>query len=145
MFDQEDLALRTKELAEFIHAAAIAYGFDEKRLIALGFSNGANIAASLLFRFPETLAGAILIRPMAPFLPNELPDLRSKPILLLSGRSDPIVPLDQPEGLASLLREAGADAVLRWQDSGHALTHGDVLAATDWLSRKVSHVSASSA
>jgi phospholipase/carboxylesterase len=135
VFDQEDLALRTRELAEFLDAASENYGIDQTRLFAVGFSNGANMAASVLLRFPEKLAGAILIRAMVPFVPEPAPDLRAKSVLLLSGRQDPIVPTDQAEELASIFKSAGADVTLHWEHAGHALTQGDVSLARDWLKR----------
>ncbi|MGI9069923.1 MAG: alpha/beta hydrolase [Bryobacteraceae bacterium] len=135
VFDQEDLAFRTRDLAEFIDAASENYGIDRTRLFALGFSNGANMAASVLLRFPEKLAGAILIRAMVPFVPKQVPDLRGKSVLLLSGREDPIVPTDQAEELADIFKSAGADVTLHWENAGHALTQGDVSTARDWLPR----------
>ena len=134
VFDQADLALRTEELAEWVRAAAIEYGIDQSRLIAVGFSNGANIAASLLLRYPKELAGAILIRAMVPFVPeNAARVLTGKRVLLLSGRQDPIVPAAQPQELAQILRSAGADVELTWQPGGHGLTNGDLTAAVRWI------------
>jgi phospholipase/carboxylesterase len=135
VFDQEDLAVRTRELAAFIDGASENYGIDRARLLALGFSNGANMAASVLLRFPDKLAGAILIRAMVPFVPKQLPDLRRKSVLLLSGRDDPIVPTDQPEELAGMFKSAGADVTLHWENAGHALTQADVSVARDWIQR----------
>jgi phospholipase/carboxylesterase len=133
VFDQEDLALRTRELAEFIDAASENYGIDRTRLFAVGFSNGANMAASVLLRFPDKLAGAILIRVMVPFVPKQVPDLRGKSVLLLSGRVDPIVPTDQAEELAGIFKSTGAEAALHWEHAGHALTQSDVSTARDWM------------
>jgi phospholipase/carboxylesterase len=135
VFDQEDLALRTRELSGFIDAASENYGIDRTRLYAVGFSNGANMAASVLLRSPDKVAGAILIRAMVPFVLKQPPDLRDKPVLLLSGREDPIVPTGQAEDLAGIFKSAGADITLHWEKAGHALTQGDVSFARDWLSR----------
>jgi phospholipase/carboxylesterase len=135
VFDQEDLTVRSRELAEFIDAASRHYGIDPARLLAVGFSNGANMAASVLLRFPDRLAGAILIRAMVPFVPKQIPDLRAKPVLLLSGREDPIVPTDQAEQLAAIFKSAGADVTLHWENSGHALTQADVSTARAWMKR----------
>jgi phospholipase/carboxylesterase len=135
VFDQEDLRFRSRELAEFIDAASGQYGIHPARLLAVGFSNGANIAGSVLLRFPDRLAGAILIRAMVPFVPKQIPDLRAKPVLLLSGREDPIVPTDQPEQLAAIFKSAGADVTLHWENSGHALTQEDLSTARDWMKR----------
>ncbi len=133
VFDLDDLAQRTSELARFLEAAANKYGFPLDRLIAVGFSNGANIAASLLLSFPQTLAAAIFIRAMAPFVPDTLPGLKGKSVLLLSGQLDPIVPIGQPEQLAAIFRSAGAEVTLHWERAGHTLTQADVSTATKWL------------
>jgi len=133
VFDLEDLARRTRELAEFLSRAADRYRFDSGRVVAVGFSNGANIAASLLFTAPRALAGAVLFRAMVPFVPAPLPALSGTPILLSNGRMDPIVPRAETERLAGLLRQAGGDVTLVWQPAGHALTQADVVQARDWL------------
>jgi phospholipase/carboxylesterase len=135
VFDQEDLTVRTRELAEFIDAASADYSVDRTRLFAVGFSNGANMAASVLLRFPDKLAGAILIRAMVPFVPKQIPDLQAKPVLLLSGREDPIVPTDQAEQLAAIFKSADADVTLHWEKAGHGLTQGDLSTARDWMKR----------
>ena len=133
VFDLEDLKRRTIELADFIGAAADRYGFDRSRVIAVGFSNGANIAASLLLLRPGVLAGAVLIRAMVPLVPEPLPSLASTRVLLSSGRRDPLVAAVETERLATLLRKAGADVTLVWQPGGHELTREDVDAARSWL------------
>ena len=135
VFDQDDLRRRTEELATFIEAASREYGIQQERLIAVGFSNGANIAASTLLRYPHSLAGAVLIRAMVPFVPEQTPRLAQKPILLLSGERDSIVPRNQPEELARIFRSAGADVSLHWEPADHALTPGDVAIAREWLGR----------
>ncbi len=134
VFDQEDLRLRTGELAEFIGAAAKVYGFDANRVIAVGYSNGANIAASLLLTEPNRLAGAALLHPMVPFVPDTLPGLSVKPIFIGAGRNDPMVPAANTEQLAGLFREAGAEVELLWHSGGHSLTAQEVQAAQAWLS-----------
>jgi predicted esterase len=133
VFDQEDLVNRTHELAEFIERATSEYGLDPERLIAVGFSNGANIAASLLLLHPESLAGAILLRAMTPFEPEVPPELPGTPVYLAAGRSDPIVPPENTERLAELLREAGAEVTLDWQPGGHGIGPQEIRAARDWL------------
>lgn len=135
VFDLEDLRLRTHELADFVGAAAQAYGFDARRVIAAGYSNGANIAASMLLLRPETLAQTILFHPMVPLTPDTLPDLSGVTVFIAAGRTDPITPPDQAERLALLLQSAGADVALRWSPGGHALTHDEVAAARDWLAQ----------
>jgi phospholipase/carboxylesterase len=133
IFDVEDLRLRTDELAEFVRWAAGEYGFDSSRVTAVGFSNGANIAASLLLLRPEALAAAVLFRAMVPLEPDEMPDLSGKRALLAEGQIDPIVPRENAERLAEMLRSAGADVTLRWRSAGHGLTQTDVDEARDWL------------
>lgn len=133
VFDLDDVAKRTHALADFIKAAATKYGLDAAKLTALGYSNGANIAASLFLLRPESLAGAVLLRPMVVLEPAKIPDLTGKRILLLSGRRDPIVPVDHPERLASQLRNAGADVTLQWLDTGHQLTEADLTHAARFL------------
>jgi predicted esterase len=112
------------------------YYFDPKRVIAVGFSNGANIAASMLLLRPGVLAGAVLFRPMVPLVPEQLPDLTHTPIFISAGRMDPIVPISQTEQLATLLQESGADVTTHWHNGGHAITHEDVRVAQAWLRKK---------
>ena len=133
VFDLEDLKFRTSELAAFIAAAADAYKFDPRQVIAAGFSNGANIAASLLLLRPEALSGGVLFRAMVPIVPDPLPSLPSTPVLLSNGRQDPLVSVDETERLADLLRRAGAALTLAWQPVGHELTPNDIARATQWL------------
>lgn len=133
VFDRDDLTRRTHELADFVADAAARYGFDARRVVAVGFSNGANIAASTLLLRPETLAAAILFRPMVPLVPEPLPDLARVPVFIGAGTQDPIVPTQETERLAALLGEAGAPVTLRWETGGHGLTQGDLSAAQEWL------------
>lgn len=135
VFDIEDLHTRTEELAEFIDAAAGTYGLDREAIIAVGYSNGANIAASLLLSDPEMLAGAVLFRSMTPFQPDPLPDLSRKPIFMAAGRLDPIIEPENTERLAAMLREAGADVTLEWSPTGHGLTGEEIQTAVRWLTR----------
>jgi phospholipase/carboxylesterase/glyoxalase family protein len=134
VFDHEDLVFRTHELAGFIQAASEEYGFDPSRLVAVGYSNGANIAASLMFVHPELLRAAVLFRAIVPFEPEKVPDLSGMPIFLAAGRMDRMIPPDNTERLAEILREAGADLALRWRNTGHALTYEEVAEAKEWLS-----------
>lgn len=133
VFDLEDLKFRTDELADFVTAAAAAYGFDLNKAIAVGYSNGANIAASMLLLRPEVLSAAILFRPMEPSSPQPLPDLSGIPIFIAAGRSDSIIRPEDTQRLVKLLQDAGADVTLHWQDGGHALGDEDVQAAREWL------------
>lgn len=131
VFDLEDLKARTAELGDFIAAARKAYGIDAP--VAVGFSNGANIAASLLLTRPETLAGAVLLRALLPFEPAASPDLASKPVLLLSGSNDTMISVAGRERLAAVLQAAGADLVYKVLPTGHNLTQNDLTLAADWL------------
>jgi phospholipase/carboxylesterase len=135
VFDQQDLEARTKDLAEFVVRASAAYGIPTGRLVAAGFSNGANIASSLLLRSPETLAGAVLMRGMPPFVPKQAVELHHKPVLLLSGLEDPIVGTDEVAELANILRAANAEVTLHWEKAGHTLSQGDVVMAAEWMRR----------
>jgi predicted esterase len=133
VFDQADLARRTGELRAFLAAAAAHYGFDPTTVVAVGYSNGANLAASLLLRYPHTLHRALLFRAMVPFTPAAPPELAGTDVLLCAGRRDAIVPPAQPGALAALLRAGGAAVILQWQDAGHGLVDGDLRAARLWL------------
>jgi phospholipase/carboxylesterase len=137
VFDMDDLKLRTKELADFVKDASKEYSFDLNKTIAVGFSNGANIAASLLLSYPEILKGAILFRAMVPFIPNSLPVLSDKKVLLSAGMFDPIVSKNQIEDLLKILQKSGADVTLKWQQSGHNLTQTDILNAKEWLEKNI--------
>ena len=133
VFDMEDLKIRTDELAEFIVKSSSAYMFDAESVIAVGYSNGANIAASLLLRRPEVLAGAILFRAMVPFIPTVMPDLSKKSIILLEGLYDPIVSKAEAESLLEIFTKTQSSVTLKWQNSGHNLTQEDIVAAKKWL------------
>jgi predicted esterase len=133
VFDLEDLRVRTAELAEFVIAAARLYGFDAARVIAAGFSNGANIAASMVLLRPGVLHRAVLFRAMVPLVPDPLPSLPHTPVLVSNGRADPIVAEAETERLAALLRDAGAEVTLAWQAAGHHLVQEDLIRAREWL------------
>jgi len=134
IFDIKDLKFRTQELAKFVNEASLQYSFDLSKTIAVGFSNGANIGASLLLLYPQVIAGAVLFRPMIPIIPNNLPDLSEKKIVILSGQYDPIVSKKQAEDLFSLLKKTDAKVSIKWQASGHEITQDDVQIAKKWLS-----------
>ena len=133
VFDEPDLIHCTHELADFVGAAATRYGFDPRRVVAFGYSNGANIAAATLLLRPGTLAGAVLLRAMTPLKPAHPPDLAGVPVLLAAGRHDPLVPASNIETLAAMLRDAGASATLRWSEAGHQLTAPEIEEARRWL------------
>jgi predicted esterase len=133
VFDLDDLRARTGELADFVAAALAEYRLEGRRPVAVGFSNGANIAAALLLLRPETLGGALLIRPMVPLVPERPPDLGGIPVQINAGQADPLVPPPQSEALARLLRAAGADVRLEFIPSGHALTRQDLESGRAWF------------
>jgi predicted esterase len=133
VFDLEDLRVRTAELADFVIAAASHYGFDAARVVAAGFSNGANIAASIVLLRPGVLHRAVLFRAMVPLVPNPLPSLPGTPVLVSNGRADPIVAAAETERLAALLRNAGAEVTLVLQAAGHHLVPEDLIRAREWL------------
>ena len=137
VFDLEDLKYRTNELADFVTAAAQHYGFATDQLVAVGYSNGANIAASILLFRPEILHRAVLFRAMVPLIPDALPELSSGRVWIGAGDQDPIVPASETKRLGELLRRAGADVTIRFFNAGHGLTNDDVVTARDWLKRVV--------
>ncbi|MCL9662907.1 alpha/beta hydrolase [Paenibacillus hunanensis] len=133
VFDEPDLIARTHELNEFLDAAATEYQFDRRNIVAVGYSNGANIAASLLFHDKQSLRGAILHHAMVPLRSIDLPDLTGVPVFMASGTNDPIVPRAESEELGSLLSGAGATVELHWENNGHQLTASEVHAAAAWF------------
>jgi phospholipase/carboxylesterase len=133
VFDLEDLKRRTHELADFVAAAAEHYHFPADQVIAVGYSNGANIAASLLLLHPRTLRGAILFRTMVPLMPPAKPDLSSVRVWIGAGDKDPIIPTSESQRLAELLRKSGADVTIKFFDAGHNLTNNEIETARDWL------------
>ena len=133
VFDLEDLKTRTNELADFVAAAARYYKLAADHIVGVGYSNGANIAASMLLLRPEIMHGAILFRAMVPLNPDTLPNLSSVHVWIGAGDQDPIVPASETKSLVELLRRAGADVTIRFAKAGHGLTNGDLEAARDWL------------
>jgi predicted esterase len=142
VFDYEDVRFRAGELAAFVDAACRQYEFDPGRIVAAGYSNGANIAAALLLLHPGVLAGAVLFRAMAPLAPDEAarrapaPSAPTVPVFLGNGRRDPIAGPEHTESLASLLRQGGAQVTLHWHPGGHELTGSDLDAARRWLAQQ---------
>jgi phospholipase/carboxylesterase len=141
VFDHEDLLFRTHELAEFVEAASEEYGFDPSKVVAVGYSNGANVAASTILLHPVLLQAAVLFRAMVPFEPDPAPDLSGMPVFLAAGRMDRMIPPDNTQRLADILLEAGADVDLRWRDTGHPLTYEEVGEAKGWLSEVLPRLS----
>src|SRR6266576_1159697 len=129
VFDLEDLKKRTYELADFVAAAAQHYGFAADKVVAVGYSNGANIAASLLLLRPEVLSAAVLFRAMVPLIPDTLPNLSSMRVWIGAGTGDPIIPTPESNRLAELLHSAGADIAIRFARAGHGLVNDDIIIA----------------
>ncbi|WP_128853791.1 alpha/beta hydrolase [Bacillus sp. CDB3] len=135
IFDEEDLVFRTKELNEFLNEAAKTYEFDRDNIVAVGYSNGANIAASLLFHYENALKGAILHHPMVPRRGIELPNLVEKAVFIAAGTNDPICSSSESEELKMLLENANANVTMHWENRGHQLTIGEVEKATEWYEK----------
>jgi phospholipase/carboxylesterase len=136
VFDEQDLIERTKELNTFLDDSAKEYGFDRNNIIAIGYSNGANIAGSLLFHYSHSLKGAFLHHPMVPLRGTELPKHEGTPVFITAGKNDPICPATEATELQSLLENAGADALIHWEYNGHQLTRTEVDAAAEWYKTK---------
>lgn len=132
VFDEVDLVYRTHQLKEFIDQASIDYGFDKKHVIALGYSNGANIAGSLLFHYSDVFEKAILLHPMVP-IRKELPDLSRVSVFIGAGKNDPICPPEESIELNELLSSAQADVTLHWENSGHRISESELNAVKKWL------------
>lgn len=133
VFDIEDLKFRTHELADFIQKCSLHYKFDLNQTIAVGFSNGANIAASILLLRPEIFQGAILFRAMIPLIHNPLPNLSNKKILLSAGINDPIASRTETEVFLRLFQKTNTNITLKWQNSSHNLIQEDIVVARRWI------------
>jgi phospholipase/carboxylesterase len=140
VFDEEDVRHRALELGDFVQDARECYGIDAP--LAVGYSNGANIAAALLLMNPRALSGAILMRAMVPLTDPPDADLGRKPVLILSGRQDPIVPADNADALAAMLSTAGATVDHQILSTGHQLSQADVALARAWLAEAKQHATA---
>jgi predicted esterase len=134
VFDLEDLERRTHELAAFIDAAVERYEIDRSRLVAVGFSNGANIAASVVLRRPGALPRAPHLSPMVAVEPENAPSHAGTRVFIGAGRNDPIAPISEAERLAALLRDAGADVTPYFHGGGHTITNDELTAVRTWLS-----------
>lgn len=133
VFDEEDLVFRTQELYDFLNQAADQYGIDRGGFVAVGYSNGANIAGSLLFHYPDAFKGAILHHPMVPLRGIALPDLSGVPVFIGAGVNDPICTTSETEELQKLLGRVGADVSVHWEKYGHQLTATEADAAAKWF------------
>ncbi|WP_347861328.1 alpha/beta hydrolase [Salimicrobium sp. PL1-032A] len=136
VFDEEDLVFRTKELYDFLNTTSKEHSFDRENMVAVGYSNGANIAGSLLFHYGKTLKGAILLHPMVPRRGIELPDLTGLPVFIGAGTNDPICPASETEDLIELLKGAGAEVEVCWADQGHQLTREEITKARQWYEKQ---------
>ena len=134
VFDEDDVRRRAGELADFVTEAREAYGLGAP--VAVGFSNGANIAAALMLLRPGVLSGAVLLRAMVPLASPPAADLAGTPVLLLSGAMDPIVPAENATRLAGMLANAGAVVDHRTLPAGHGLSQADLSLATGWLAKR---------
>jgi predicted esterase len=133
VFDLEDLKTRTNELADFVAAAVRHYKLAADRVVGVGYSNGANIAASMLLLRPEVMHAAILFRAMVPLAPDRMPDLSTVDVWIGAGDQDPIIPPSEAQRLVELLRRAGAEVTIRFFHVGHGLTNSEVETAGQWL------------
>jgi phospholipase/carboxylesterase len=138
VFDEEDLVARTKELNEFLDEASEEYGFDRNNVFAVGYSNGANIAGSLLFHYEKSLAGAILHHPMVPQRGIDLPNQTGLPVFIGAGENDPICPAQETRDLDEYLSNAGANVTVHWERMGHQLTENEVKTAASWYKEQFS-------
>jgi len=133
VFDEEDLVARTAELYAFLNEAAERYGIDRSSFVAVGYSNGANIAGSLLFHYADAFKGVILHHPMVPLRGRSLPNLSGIPVFIGAGTNDPICSSDESKELDALLSDAGASVTVHWENFGHQLTKTEVDAAAAWF------------
>ncbi len=133
VFDEEDLIERTEELNNFITECSVQYGFDRDHVVAIGYSNGANIAASLLYHHEKSLKGAILFHAMVPRHGVQLPVLDHVPVFIGAGKRDALISPTQTMELVNHLRNAGATVADVWTDGGHQLTQEELEAAKEWF------------
>lgn len=131
VFDEEDVSRRAAELARFVSEARDAYGLAAP--VALGFSNGANIAAALMWEHPEVLAGAVLMRVMRPLARDPVGGLGGRRALMLNGAVDPLTTPEEAAGVARALEAAGAAVTLEIVPAGHGLTQADLALAARHL------------
>jgi phospholipase/carboxylesterase len=131
VYDMADLARATTKLTAFLEAQRQRLGAGE--VFALGYSNGANILASVLFSAPQTIDRAVLMHPLIPFAPAPQPGLAGKKVLLTAGRRDPISPAPLTEQLAQYFAANGAETSLTWHDGGHEARPEEFAAAEVFL------------
>lgn len=136
VFDEEDLLFRTRELHDFIEECSNKYQFDRNNVLAIGYSNGANIAASMMYHYQNALAGAILLHPMVPIREVELPNLTNTPVFIGAGLNDPIIPQAETKELIDTLRAANGTVTEYWGEAGHQLTREEIDQAKQWYDGK---------
>ncbi|MFU8786192.1 MAG: alpha/beta hydrolase [Candidatus Izemoplasmataceae bacterium] len=136
VFDEDDLKYRTQKLHKLLDDLSNQYGFDRANVTVVGYSNGANIAASLLFHYKDVLKRAILLHPMVPLRNIEIPSLEKTSILITAGTNDPICPVKESEELFELLNNANGDVEISWFNFGHRLTEQEVFKAKEWFDKK---------
>lgn len=136
VFDEADLIFRTHEIKQFLDEAAVQYGFDAGNLVAVGYSNGANIAGSLLFHYKDIFRSAVLLHPMVPLRNAQLPSLEDVSIFIGAGTNDPLIASSETEDLEKILEQAGADVTTHWGNHGHRLSAAEAEAARDWLGQR---------
>ncbi|UOQ46463.1 alpha/beta hydrolase [Halobacillus salinarum] len=132
VFDEVDLVKQTGELQDFLDEAAQEYQFDRSNVTAVGYSNGANIAGSLLFRYENSLNKAVLFHPMVPQRGVNAVRQNGRQVFIGAGKNDPICPPRETEDLHQLLQKAGAEVTVYWEDHGHQLTESEIYAARNW-------------
>ena len=140
VFDPKEVRSRAEELARFIRGAVVTYRLDPTRVFALGYSNGANIASTVMLVEPGILQGAVLFRPMLVYEPSEKSDLAGSAVFISAGRMDPIVPAPSVERLAALFESAHAEVTVKWQLAGHNLVPSEVREAAEWLALRRARV-----
>ena len=131
VYDMADLARATTKLGDFIATQRARLG--AASVTALGYSNGANILASVLFATPALVDRAVLMHPLIPFTPPPQPGLANRPVLITAGRRDPIGPAAVTQRLADYLADQGATVSLVWHEGGHELRPQEITAAADFL------------
>lgn len=135
VFDQEDIILQSGNMMAFLQKAAAHYEFTLQHTTFLGYSNGANIATSVLFLHPQIVQSAILLRPMLTLVPDIAPDLSGHKIFIAAGLHDGLVPVEHTNKLADLYRTYGAVVELAWLNAAHGLTREDIEKAKIWYKK----------
>jgi predicted esterase len=140
VFDPKEVRARALDLARFIRGAVVTYRLDSSRVFALGYSNGANVASTVMFLEPGILQGAILFRPMLVYEPEKESDLSGSAVFISAGRMDPIVPAASVERLVAIFEAAHAEVTLKWQLAAHNLVPSEIREAAEWLALRRARV-----